>query len=62
MISVYPNPANQFIHVTASDVMTGTAYLIYDQMGKVMMSGTLNAASNDIHLSNLSGGIYIFKY
>jgi hypothetical protein len=39
----------------------GSSYIIYDNMGKTVLSGIINDATTSIEVSNLSGGIYLFK-
>ena len=61
LFSVFPNPAQSVINVKADGKLIGSVYSIYDNAGKVVLSGKLNAESTTIELGNLSDGIYIFK-
>ncbi|MEI6696657.1 MAG: T9SS type A sorting domain-containing protein [Bacteroidota bacterium] len=59
--NIYPNPANSQINVQINTNLLGSTYTITDQIGKVVLSGKLNAEKSTIELSNLSGGIYLFS-
>jgi len=61
LFSVFPNPAKNTMHVKADHKLIGSVFTIYDNIGKAVKSGKLNAANTSIDLSNLSGGIYLFS-
>ena len=61
LFSVFPNPAQSVINVKADSKLIGEIYSIYDNAGKVVLSGKLNAESTTVELGNLSGGIYMFS-
>ena len=61
LFSVYPNPANSKINVMADAKLLGSVYTIYDNVGKVVLSGKINSENTVIDLGNLSGGIYLFS-
>lgn len=61
LFSVFPNPAQSVINVKADGKLIGSVYSIYDNTGRVVLSGKLNAESTTIELGNLSGGIYMFS-
>ena len=61
LFSVFPNPAQSVISVKADGKLIGSVYSIYDNTGRVVFSGKLNAESTTIELGNLSGGIYMFS-
>ena len=61
LFSVFPNPAQSIINVKADSKLIGEVYTIYDNTGRVVLSGKLNAESTTIELGNLSGGIYMFS-
>jgi len=60
LFSVFPNPAQSIINVSAYSLLIGSVYSIYDNTGRIVLSGKLNAESTTIELGNLSGGIYMF--
>ena len=58
-ISVFPNPATDFIAINAKDV-TVLTYQLLDLSGKILQSGT--AVSNDhIALNQFANGVYILQ-
>ena len=61
LFSVFPNPAQSVINVNADSKLIGHVYSIYDNTGRVVLTGKLNSQNTTIELSNLSGGIYMFS-
>jgi len=61
LFSVYPNPAKSQINVKADAKLLGSVYNVYDNVGKVVLSGKINSENTVIELGNLSGGIYLFS-
>ena len=61
LFSIYPNPAQSIVNVKADAKLIGTVYTIYDNTGKVVLSGTINAENTNVELGNLSVGIYLFS-
>lgn len=61
LFSVYPNPAKSQINVKADAKLLGSLYNVYDNVGKVVLSGKINSENTVIELGNLSGGVYLFS-
>ena len=61
LLLIYPNPANASINVKISSELIGTSFIIYDQIGKAVMSGKLDEENSIINLEHLSTGLYILK-
>jgi hypothetical protein len=61
LFSVYPNPAHGQINVKADAKLLGSIYTVYDNTGKVVLSGKIIAENTVIELGKLSGGIYLFS-
>ena len=61
MFSVYPNPASNQITIKATAKLVGAAYTVFDNMGKMVLSGQLKTENTVIELGNLSDGIYLFS-
>jgi hypothetical protein len=61
LFSVFPNPAHNIINVKADHKLIGSVFTIYDNTGKAVQSGKINAANTSIELSNLSSGFYLFS-
>jgi len=59
--SVYPNPTSNQIRLKANTNLLGSSYTIYDNMGKSVISGQINAPQMLIELGNLSDGIYLLS-
>lgn len=60
-MDVFPNPANEFLHI--SDAGTGgqVPYRIYDQSGRKLISGMIHSKSAVIDVDALSSGFYILQ-
>ena len=61
LFSVYPNPAQHVINVKVDAKLLESVYTIYENTGKVVLSGKINSESTVIEIGNLSGGIYLFS-
>jgi hypothetical protein len=61
LFSVFPNPAQSIINIKADIKLIGEVYTIYDNTGRVVLTGKLNSQNTSIELGNLSGGIYMFS-
>ena len=59
--SISPNPTTSKITVKSSLELNGEEYIIYDQLGKEVMSGIISSEETEIDLSNISEGVYLFK-
>lgn len=57
-ISVYPNPATDFITIDRGQSIPGTSYYIIDQVGRQVMRGKLNNKITTINIHHLEKGIY----
>jgi hypothetical protein len=60
IFSVFPNPAQTIINVKADIKLLGSAYVIYDNTGKLVLTGKITSENTVIELDNLSDGIYFF--
>jgi len=59
--TLYPNPAKGVINVSADAGIIGTAYVIYDQLARIVKTGTLDAENSIIQVEDLSNGVYLFS-
>jgi hypothetical protein len=57
-ISIYPNPAKEFVQISTSETITGVE--IYNLIGKKVSSSS-KLTDNKIDVSNLSKGVYVLK-
>jgi hypothetical protein len=49
------------VNVKADTKLIGSDYAIYDNTGKVVLSGKINTENTNIELGNLAAGIYLFS-
>lgn len=57
----YPNPAHDHLVIIVSKKLIGNSYLIYDNTGKLVLSGKITSENTTVELGDLSGGIYFFS-
>jgi hypothetical protein len=57
-ISIYPNPANEFVQISTNETITGVE--VYNLIGKRVISSS-KLTNNKIDVSNLSKGVYVLK-
>ena len=55
---VAPNPATEVCAIYADKTMIGLGYVITDQTGRSLLSGTLENVYTEVNLSLLSAGLY----
>jgi hypothetical protein len=59
---IFPNPANNYIDVTAPYYIANkTEIILYDATGKMLISKTINSATGQINTGNLSNGAYLLR-
>ena len=59
LVSVYPNPAQDFIQVeTKSNDLNTASYKLMNQSGIEVLNGDVNSSSFSIDITQLSSGIY----
>jgi len=57
---IYPNPASTEIKVFIEKFNASVNYSIYDQLGKIVLSGNLDSELTTIDISDFSQGTYFF--
>ncbi len=57
-IVIYPNPTNDLLSIDVGHKLIGSAYKIFDQTGRILLSGRLNSKAETISIGALSSGIY----
>src|SRR5690606_9264390 len=61
-IRFYPNPATDYLNVENHTANNKTMnFMILDQTGRSLQTGTLNQGNNRIELSNLANGTYYIR-
>ena len=61
LLRLYPNPAGSFIIVEVGDDYQNEEYSIYDNSGRIIMTGKLHSGSSTIQLSTLPSGHYTLR-
>lgn len=59
--TIYPNPATDQVTVKINNDLLGSAYTISDQSGRAVLKGTLKQANENIDITGLAKGMYIFS-
>lgn len=59
--NMYPNPNTGLVNIALSaDLMNGSSILVYDALGKLVLSQNLTNEVNAINTSKLEAGIYMY--
>ncbi len=58
-LTIYPNPASNHINVSVPEELLGTNFKIYDNKGKVVLSGKLEQSEIKIEIDEWANGAYI---
>ena len=56
-LSLYPNPARNYVNIAAQQSLEGTDYAIYDMAGRKVLSGKLDS-TQQINTMSLETGLY----
>ena len=59
--SIFPNPANSEINITATKNLINSNYTITDKLGQVVVSGIITNENFKINLEKFSSGMYFFN-
>ena len=60
LVTIFPNPAKNRIYVSA-ERHKNEFFEIYTMTGSIVKSGTIHSGRNDIDVSELDEGLYVFK-
>jgi plastocyanin len=60
-ISIYPNPANDFINVKADSKMLGMNYKLIDPTGRQVLNGKLDNEVTSLDIRQFASGVYMFQ-
>ena len=58
-LSVYPNPATEYLQIEVLHEMLGSPFYISDVLGKILLVGFINDELTKVDLRNLNSGFYI---
>jgi Secretion system C-terminal sorting domain len=56
-ITAYPNPATNSVNITS--LASGDSYILYDVLGKQLVSGKATNGTNELPLNGLPAGVYL---
>lgn len=59
--SIFPNPANDIIHINASTSLTNESYSIINTLGQTVLNGKLENDRSIINVQTLQSGIYFLQ-
>lgn len=57
-VSIYPNPASDFINIATTDLPTDLKLFVYDMNGKMVMAKVMNSNNYQLEISELPNGVY----
>ncbi|HNP98423.1 MAG TPA: PKD domain-containing protein [Bacteroidia bacterium] len=61
LISLYPNPAHNELHVAIPKEWIGTTYRLNDLLGRTLQSGILSDEKSTVSLEFIPKGVYVLK-
>jgi beta-glucanase (GH16 family) len=63
-VTIYPNPATDYIQLSVSDKLTNKEVTIYDLAGNLVLKNKINTSANESYLdiNRLPKGIYILNF
>jgi hypothetical protein len=60
-IQLYPNPASDFLQLEVDSQNIGAAYQIFDDLGRIVATGTMVDTTTEVSVSSLKTGLYFIK-
>lgn len=60
-VSVYPNPASDFVNVTMVNEHNNVNFTLYNILGDAVLTANLNAGTNEVALDKLPNGVYFYS-
>jgi hypothetical protein len=61
VLSIYPNPTNDFIHINASTSITNESYSIINTLGQTVLNGKVENDNTTINVQTLQAGVYFLQ-
>jgi hypothetical protein len=58
LLKLYPNPASNILNVEVGSEYLNSAYSIFENTGRVVLTGTLHSEVTSIQLGDLPSGVY----
>lgn len=60
-VSVFPNPATDNINVLVKDIKGAVTFTMFDATGRQVSSAQLTGTQNNVNVSGLTSGLYMFR-
>jgi len=60
-ISVYPNPATDFVTIEVDNSILGSSYHVIDQAGRQVLSGKISTLITTVDINQLGKGMYFIQ-
>ena len=60
-VKAYPNPTSGMLTFDLPDAATTYSLQLYNMMGQMCLSQTLDSSNNNINIGSLSEGLYLIK-
>jgi Secretion system C-terminal sorting domain len=60
-ITIYPNPASNILHIALHAALRDPVLRLYDMTGRPVYQEDILLGINDIEVSNLPSGLYIWE-
>jgi hypothetical protein len=58
---VFPNPADESLHLTVASTLIGSEYVVSDLTGRVVLRGSIHAESVIVSIADLYVGMYLLS-
>ena len=58
---LYPNPTQHVVNVQTETKFIGSIYIVYDNTGRIVLTGKISDEITSIDMGELSGGIYLIS-
>ena len=60
-IKLYPNPSSDLITLELANELVGQHFMICNELGQVVLEGTLSADKMSVKVGEFATGTYVFK-
>ncbi|MEC8739573.1 MAG: T9SS type A sorting domain-containing protein [Bacteroidota bacterium] len=62
LFSIYPNPVQEDLLLHVEKNLLGSSYKIYNNLGKLVASGIIDASNKKVNVESLPKGMYYFNF
>ena len=60
-MDIYPNPTNNVLNIKSDSKYIGNNYYVFDNSGKIVLTGLITSNLTILNTENLSEGIYLLS-